>query len=109
MIFLIPTVPVTGRTNLQTTFYLSVLGWSRENHAKAVFNNITDIIEVKNNGHLSCGLVGIQWLMRGLTENGRSDLAYKIATNTTYPGWGYMVEKRGNNNLGTLEWQHSRT
>lgn len=57
-----------------------------------VFKNIVNIIEEKHNGHLSCGVIGIQWLMRGLTENGRADLAYKIATNTTYPSWGYMIE-----------------
>jgi alpha-L-rhamnosidase len=42
--------------------------------------------------HVSTGLIGIQQLMRGLTENGRGDLALQIATNTTYPSWGYMVE-----------------
>ncbi len=31
--------------------------------------------------------------MRTLSDNGRPDVAYKIATQTTYPGWGYMVEK----------------
>ena len=31
--------------------------------------------------------------MRGLTEYGNVDLAYKIATNHTYPSWGYMIEK----------------
>ena len=31
--------------------------------------------------------------MRGLTEHGREDLAYKIVTNTDYPSWGYMIEK----------------
>jgi len=31
--------------------------------------------------------------MRTLSENGRADLAYKIATQTTYPGWGYMIGK----------------
>lgn len=31
--------------------------------------------------------------MRGLTEYGRKDLAYKIVTNTDYPSWGYMIEK----------------
>jgi len=39
------------------------------------------------------GLVGAQWLMRTLTDNGQVDLAYKIATQKTYPGWGYMVER----------------
>jgi len=31
--------------------------------------------------------------MRTLTDNGRPDVAYQIATQKTYPGWGYMVEK----------------
>ncbi|MGE4587942.1 MAG: glycoside hydrolase family 78 protein [Mangrovibacterium sp.] len=57
-----------------------------------VFKTITDIIEIRNNGHLSTGLIGTQWLLRSLTENGRADLAYRLATNTSYPSWGYMVE-----------------
>lgn len=65
-----------------------------------VFDHIVETIEVENNGHLSTGLVGVQWLMRCLTENGRPDLAYKIATNTTYPSWGYMVE-----NEATTIWE----
>ena len=46
----------------------------------------------ENNGHLSTGMIGTQWLMRSLTENGRVDIAYRLATNTTYPSWGYMTE-----------------
>jgi alpha-L-rhamnosidase len=57
-----------------------------------VWNQVASIVEVKNNGHLSSGLIGTQWLMRGLTEIGRADLAYKVATQKTYPGWGYMIE-----------------
>ncbi|WP_423128633.1 glycoside hydrolase family 78 protein [Gaoshiqia sp. Z1-71] len=57
-----------------------------------LFKTITDLIEVKNNGHLSTGLIGTQWLMRVLTDNGRADLAFRLATNKTYPSWGYMVE-----------------
>ncbi len=41
-------------------------------------------------GHVSTGVVGIQQLMRCLTEYGRGDLALKIASNDTYPSWGYM-------------------
>nr|WP_245652379.1 alpha-L-rhamnosidase [Rufibacter tibetensis] len=58
----------------------------------ALFKTIANIIEVRNKGHLSTGVVGTQWIMRSLTEFGRPDLAYKLATNTTYPSWGYMVE-----------------
>jgi alpha-L-rhamnosidase len=67
-------------------------GMVPDGQTEKVVKNIVNIIEETNNGHLSCGVVGIQWLMRGLTENGRADLAYKIATSTTYPGWGYMIE-----------------
>lgn len=43
--------------------------------------------------HVSVGVLGIQHLMRGLTENGYPDLAYEIATNDTYPSWGYMIKQ----------------
>jgi alpha-L-rhamnosidase len=59
----------------------------------AVFESLTRNIEQKSNGHVGTGLVGAQWLMRTLTDNGRADVAYQIATQKTYPGWGYMVEK----------------
>jgi alpha-L-rhamnosidase len=54
---------------------------------------LTARIEKESSGHVGTGLVGAQWLMRALTENGRADVAYQIATQTTYPGWGYMVSK----------------
>ncbi len=57
-----------------------------------VFDNIVDKTANEFNGHVSTGLIGIQWLMRGLTQYGRPDLALKIATNRDYPSWGYMIE-----------------
>nr|WP_294895650.1 glycoside hydrolase family 78 protein [uncultured Pedobacter sp.] len=57
-----------------------------------VFKNIVYTVEVTNKEHLSNGLVGIQWLMRCLNDYGRPDLAYTIATQKTYPSWGYMIE-----------------
>ena len=50
-------------------------------------------IEDVTHGHVGTGLIGAQFLMRTLSDNGRSDLAYEIATQKTYPGWGYMVSK----------------
>lgn len=57
-----------------------------------VFKNLAHEVEVVKNGHISTGVVGTQFLMRTLTEHGRGDLAYKLASNKTYPSWGYMVE-----------------
>lgn len=63
-----------------------------ENLKSDVFKNMAHEVEVIKNGHISTGVVGTQFLMRTLTENGRGDLAYKLASNKTYPSWGYMVE-----------------
>lgn len=60
---------------------------------KTVFNGLIEKIEKESKGHVGTGLVGAQWLMRTLSENGRTDVALQIATQPTYPGWGYMVSK----------------
>ncbi|MDP9172830.1 MAG: glycoside hydrolase family 78 protein [Planctomycetota bacterium] len=62
-------------------------------HKAAVFKNLVDKIQNQSDGHIGTGLVGGQWLMRVLSDNGRTDLAYSIATQKTYPSWGYMVSK----------------
>ncbi len=58
-----------------------------------VVKNLVTNICGKNGDHVSCGVIGISWLMRTLSENGRADLAYRIASQKTYPSWGYMVEQ----------------
>jgi alpha-L-rhamnosidase len=59
----------------------------------ALIANLIDDIMVKHSGHLSVGLVGMQWLMQTLTDIGRPDVAWTIATQTTRPSWGYMLAK----------------
>lgn len=56
-----------------------------------VFARIYHKIHVESNDHISTGLIGTQYLMRGLSEYGQTDLAYKLASNTTYPSYGYMA------------------
>jgi len=63
-----------------------------ENERQQVFKAIVDTIH-QNGDHLSTGVIGTQFLMRTLTENGRADLAYLIAADRDYPGWGYMLNQ----------------
>jgi alpha-L-rhamnosidase len=58
-----------------------------------VFTHLVRKITDETQDHIGTGLIGGQWLMRVLTAGGRADLAYTIATQKTYPSWGYMVEK----------------
>ena len=62
-----------------------------DNLRKAVFAHVIDKIMNEGKGHITTGLIGIQQLMRTLTTNGRPDIAYLLATTTSYPGWGYML------------------
>lgn len=48
--------------------------------------------ELKNiDGHIQCGVIGMSWLLRGLADMGRMDVAYMLATVSSYPSWGYMA------------------
>jgi alpha-L-rhamnosidase len=59
----------------------------------AIFKHLVDKIENETHGHIGTGLIGGQFLNRVLSDNGRADLAYTIASQKDYPGWGYMVEQ----------------
>jgi alpha-L-rhamnosidase len=50
-------------------------------------------IEEQYKGHIGTGLIGGQWLMQVLSDNGRPDVAYEIASQKSYPSWGYMSGK----------------
>jgi alpha-L-rhamnosidase len=43
--------------------------------------------------HLSTGFIGTSFLMPVLSETGKSDVAYTLLLNETYPSWGYMIRK----------------
>jgi alpha-L-rhamnosidase len=58
-----------------------------------IFQRLVDAVEKESRGHIGTGLVGGQYLMRVLSDNGRPDLVYTMATQTNYPGWGYMLEQ----------------
>ncbi len=63
-----------------------------EEFRQTVADNLIQTIIVTNNGHVSCGVIGMNWLMHELTRIGRGDVAMLLASNTTYPSWGYMIE-----------------
>lgn len=69
------------------------LGLVPKGYEAKVFENIVKKTNEDFNGHVSTGVLGIQHLMRGLTEYGRLDMAYKLLTNEDYPSWGYTIKQ----------------
>ena len=64
-----------------------------EDRKSAVLENMVKDITVTREGHLSTGIIGTKYIMEALTNNGRTDVAYQVASQTTYPSWGYMLSR----------------
>lgn len=57
----------------------------------ALVQKLVANVESQGN-HLDCGILGTKYLLHALSDNGRADVAYKVATQTTAPGWGHWIE-----------------
>ena len=68
------------------------LGLAPEEQKQAIADALIGKIQTESDGGTGTGLVGMQWFMQTLTEFGRPDLAYQLASRTKYPSWGYMVD-----------------
>jgi len=79
------------------------LGLAPDDRRGSVEGNLTNDIVYRHDTHVTTGFIGVKHLMEALTQMGRADLAYELATQTSYPSWGYMVA-RGATTLWEL-WQ----
>ena len=81
-------------TGSQTSNALSLyLGMAPEGREKAVARNLVNDIMTGHNGHLSTGIIGTNALAQVLSRWGWANVMYQIATQTTFPSWGYEVLK----------------
>ncbi|MDD4645799.1 MAG: alpha-L-rhamnosidase C-terminal domain-containing protein, partial [Bacteroidales bacterium] len=46
---------------------------------------------IADNSHVDVGLLGTKSILNSLSENGYADLAYTVATQETFPSWGYWI------------------
>jgi alpha-L-rhamnosidase len=90
--FLQPGEDFYANNTATANIFALAYGLAPDSIRSKVFDHIMNTTLQDFHGHISTGLVGAQWLMRTLTRNGRPDIAYRLATNTTYPSWGYMAE-----------------
>ena len=54
--------------------------------------NLAADVEAHGN-HLNTGDAGTKELLQALTDNGYADVALAVATQTTYPSWGYQISQ----------------
>ncbi|MDZ7338448.1 MAG: glycoside hydrolase family 78 protein [candidate division KSB1 bacterium] len=60
---------------------------------QAVVGKLVHGIVNEHDSHLDTGILGTCYLLDVLTDNGYAELAYTIATQESYPSWGYMVRE----------------
>ena len=70
-----------------------LLGIVPEPLKAVVAGNLEHAIRVTNQGHLNTGMHGTYFLLRYLTDIRRHDLIYEMTAQTTFPGWGYMLQQ----------------
>jgi len=64
-----------------------------EDKKEAVLKSLVDDIRISHSDHFNTGIVGTGYILDVLTKYGKADLAYKLITQTTYPGFGYMIRE----------------
>jgi alpha-L-rhamnosidase len=80
-----------GTNNQSCNCFALWLGLVPEDRKARVLENLVrDVVE--RGYHLTTGNVCTKYLLEALSANNRTDVALKIATQTTYPSWGYMLE-----------------
>lgn len=87
--------PQTGRyaTGSQTAQAGAIFqGLVAEGDKPAATARLLDAVAAAN-GHVDTGLLGARYVPRVLTEQGHAEVAYRMVTKETLPGWGYWVKQ----------------
>ncbi len=69
-------------------------------HRATVLKGLVNSIRERYGGHLATGFIGTRFLLDTLVQYGQGELAYTVATQRTYPSWGFMIE-----NGATTVWE----
>ncbi|MEW6747378.1 MAG: family 78 glycoside hydrolase catalytic domain [Planctomycetota bacterium] len=85
--------PVDGFPSQTSNVLPLALGMVPEAKREKVLKRLIHNVVSDHDHHLDTGILGTRYLLEVLQLNGHADVAYRIATQRTYPSWGYMVEE----------------
>lgn len=58
-----------------------------------VLDTLVEDIIFRRDYHLATGIIGTRYILETLSKYGKMEVAYKIASQSTYPSWGYMIRE----------------
>jgi len=79
-------------TGTQTAQILPLFLNMVPDNRRGVLGLLREDLVYTHNTHLTTGILGTKYLFPLLTGTSNDDVAYELATQTTYPSWGYMIE-----------------
>jgi len=79
-----------GQTSNLLPIYLNMVPDDRRGQ---VLSRLLESVHEHHDRHLDTGIIGTRFLFDVLTDNGYGETAYRIATQDSYPGWGYMLKE----------------
>lgn len=86
-------VPGTGRfDNATQSAQLFALWYNLSPEPSKTFEVLMDEFK-RHNYHVSSGIFGVMMMFDVLRTRDQNEVAYKIANQRDYPGWGYMLSK----------------
>lgn len=78
-------------SGLQTELSVALhLGLVPDDMRESVAANLAKRV-VADNKHIDVGLLGTKSILNALSENGYADLAWEVASQETYPSWGWWI------------------
>ncbi len=63
-----------------------------ESKKKDIFKSLLGNIQSEKDYHLDTGIVGTRYMFDVLADYGEIETAFRVATQESYPGWGYMMQ-----------------
>jgi alpha-L-rhamnosidase len=69
------------------------MGMVEPEQQSAVLKILTDNIRDKWQGHISAGLIGTPWVFEALLQAREDDVAFRMVTEETEPGWLPMIQR----------------
>jgi alpha-L-rhamnosidase len=69
------------------------LGIVEDKHESRVLENLVRDIRIQHDDHLTTGVLGTKYMIEALSKYGVSDVAWALATQTTYPSWHEMMAR----------------
>ncbi|HVT13787.1 MAG TPA: family 78 glycoside hydrolase catalytic domain [Fimbriimonadaceae bacterium] len=86
--FFEPTIPAESQTALAMAIYFKMLP---PDLSKKALDALVQNVETQ--GHIDTGILGAKFILRALSEGGRSDLAFKLVARKEQPSWAWWIEQ----------------